>query len=112
MIKSLRIAVIWCSFLAGSRSFDQSVFGAQPAPAQMRRPVAAAVIHEGNWLATANQRSGTISIFDLHDRVVVRETTVGKRLSDIIAMTNPQRLLVTDEEAHELVSVLVSPKGC
>ena len=78
---------------------------------QFRRPVAIVVSHDGTRLAIANQRSGTISLIDLHKKKVVLETAIGKRLSDVIVTSDTRRLLVTDEEANQLIAVSFSPTG-
>ncbi len=76
-----------------------------------RRPVAIVVSPDGTRLAIANQRSGTISLVDLHKKKVILETAIGKRLSDLIVTRDTRRLLVTDEEAHQLIAVSFSPAG-
>ena len=78
---------------------------------QFRRPVAIAVSHGGTRLAIANQRSGTISLVDPQKKRVVLEAAIGKRLSDLIVTGDTRRLLVTDEEAHQLIAVSFFPTG-
>ncbi len=74
-----------------------------------RRPVALVVVDEGRRLVTANQRSGSISLLDPHALKFVREVPVGKQLSDVtVSPTDRSLLLVTDEEAHELIAMHVS----
>ena len=61
--------------------------------------------NEGRQLVTANHRSGTLTRIDLEGQKVVGETAVGKQLSDVVVTTDPQELLVTDEEANQLIAV-------
>lgn len=79
---------------------------------QHRRPVALVLVNEDRQLAIANSRSGNISLVDLDQKKVVSEVAVGKRLSDVITTTDPQRILTTDEESHELIAVRLSLEGC
>jgi len=79
---------------------------------QFRRPVAIAVFNDAPRFAIANQRCGTISLVDPQEKKVVLETAIGKRLSDVIVAGDTRRLLVTDEEAHQLIAVSVSPTLC
>ena len=107
-IRSLEF-LIWLFVLSvgsiSNTSADESL------AVQFRRPVAIAVSHDGTWLAIANQRSGTISLVDPQAKKVVRETAIGKRLSDVIATRDTRRLLVTDEEAHQLIAVSFASTG-
>lgn len=79
--------------------------------AHVRRPVAAAIIDEGRSLCVANQRSGTITVVDLEKREVAAEYEVGGRLSDVVAWGADDRLLITDESAHELLVVNLAKQG-
>ena len=79
---------------------------------QFRRPVALVFLNDENRLVIANQRSGSISLVDPQQKKVVLETAIGKRLSDVIVTRYARRLLVTDEEAHQLIAISVSPTGC
>jgi cytochrome c peroxidase len=78
---------------------------------QFRRPVALVLSKDGKRLATANQRSGTISLLDLQKKKVIGETAIGERLSDVSVTGDVRRLLVTDEAAHQLIAVKFSPTG-
>jgi len=44
-------------------------------------PVALALVADGKWLLTANQRSGSISIVDAISSRLTREVDVGRRLA-------------------------------
>jgi len=68
-----------------------------------RRPVAAVLLPEGNLLAVANQRSGTLSQVDLRAGEVRQELKVGKHLSALALVPGRNELLATDEASHELV---------
>src|SRR5262245_1091010 len=70
-------------------------------PSRLRQPVALA--DGGTWLFAANRRAGTVSAIDTRDLRCAAETAVGRRLSDLAALPGGDRLLATDEEAHELI---------
>lgn len=73
--------------------------------ARVRRPVASVLLPDGRHLCVANRRSGTLSVIDVVRRQVVRELTVGDRLSDIAVLPTENLLLLTDESAHQLIVV-------
>ncbi len=79
------------------------------AEARLRRPVALAVSADGRQLFTANRESGTLSVLDLVSRSVVDEISIGGRLSDV--QLADERLLVLDEQNHQLVSLTASDTG-
>lgn len=69
-----------------------------------RHPVAIQLAPHEDFLYTANQRSGTLSVVDIAARKVVGEVEVGERLSHLV--TSPLGgLLATDEARHELVVI-------
>jgi len=70
---------------------------------QLRRPVALAQSADGQWLYVANRDSGSVSVLDLTRRAIVAEHAIGKRLADIVAIPQSQRLLTIDETTHELI---------
>ncbi len=77
----------------------------QPNVAPLRRPVALALVNDGQTLLVANRDSGSISLLDTQTLKIVAEQTVGKRLS---ALEGVGRLaFVTDESADELVSFVL-----
>ncbi|MCI0360282.1 MAG: hypothetical protein L0211_17535 [Planctomycetaceae bacterium] len=69
----------------------------------LRRPVALAFSPDASRLLAANRDSGTVSIVALAMGRVEREPAIGKRLSDLVAIPGTNRLLATDEAAHELL---------
>ena len=73
----------------------------------LRRPIAAAFLRDGRTLCVANQRSGTISIVDVPRRKVVGETTIGKRLNDLVLLPDGQTILAVDDERHELIAARI-----
>src|SRR5262245_14875676 len=75
---------------------------AAPRPG-LRRPVALALADGGQWLFVANQGSGSIAVIETGSRRVVAEVPVGRKLSDLAITPDGRHLLVTDEEAGELV---------
>lgn len=98
--------------LIGLQLFSLTLRADERSTVQIRRPVALTVVNEGRQLVTANQRSGSVSLIDLQTQKVVSETPVGKQLSDIATVGDPQRLLATDQETHQLNCVQLSPTGC
>ncbi len=69
----------------------------------LRYPVAVVRIDE-QTLATANERSGTLSLVDLKQHKVIEEVPVGKRLS-ALAVTADGRLVVTDSAASAVITL-------
>ncbi len=88
-----------------------TAFAEETLATHFRRPVALVVSQDGNRIAIANQRSGTVSLVDLQEKKVLLETAIGKRPSDLIVTRDTRRLLVTDEETHQLIAVSFSPEG-
>lgn len=86
---------------------------ARPAPlssrAAFRRPMALALSADGQWLFTANSRSGTISVLDARTNGVHGEVPAGQSLSDLIT-TPDGRLLATDEQAGDLIVLNAGPE--
>lgn len=72
--------------------------------------MALALVDGGNRLLIANRDSGTVAAVDTSKLQVVAETPVGRRLSDMTAAKNGDVLLITDEQAAELV-VLAHREG-
>ena len=71
-----------------------------------RRPVALVITDEGRHLITANQQSGSLSLLDARLMSVQSESSIGKRLSDlVVSPVDNNLLLTTDEESHELLAV-------
>src|SRR5579863_5544189 len=70
---------------------------------RFRGPVALVLLDDGHVLLTANRRSGSISVIDAGQANVIDEITIGKNLSDLVAVTGRNLLLATDDETHELV---------
>lgn len=73
---------------------------------QFRGPVALALLDDGKLLLTANRRSGSISVIDTAADRVTGDVSIGKKLSDLVAVPGRDLLLATDEEAHEVILVL------
>lgn len=92
---SLFTAVMWIASGA-SRADDVAL---QP---RLRRPVALALSTDGNYLYTANQRSGSVSVLHLEQRSVVREYDIGERLVNLTAFADG-RLLAVDAAKSELL---------
>ena len=100
------------TFFLVSVLFNPSLFGELiPDRVQSRRPVAIAILKDGQKIVTANARSGTISLIDLTMTESVREFSIGIQLSDLVELPGQRRLLVTDEQAHELIAIRLSTEG-
>ena len=101
----------WFLVIGTNPPTERMAFAQENLSTQFRRPVAMAVSNDGTLLAVANQRSGTISLLNLQEKTIVLEAPVGKRLSDLIATPDARRFLATEEEAHQLIAVSLSPAG-
>jgi YVTN family beta-propeller protein len=75
--------------------------------ATLRRPVAVAPSHDGQWLYVANRDSGSISVIELASLQVASEHKIGRRLADLV-MIPGSKLLAVDESMHELVVLTAS----
>lgn len=96
-----------CDFLAIIAALFVAVSAAAAADLQtvLRRPVAMAPSQDGNLLFVANRDSGSISTVDLQSQRVIVEKSVGQRLTDLIRLSDSDRLLATDEAAHKLLVI-------
>src|SRR5262245_6658466 len=72
---------------------------------RLRRPVAAALLADGQTLAIANHRSGTVSVVDLPQGQVRDEIAVGASLADLAALPDRRHLLAVDEKKNELIAL-------
>jgi YVTN family beta-propeller protein len=77
----------------------------KPAPIRLRRPVALALADGGNRLLVANRDGGTVAVLDTDKLRVAAETRFGRKLSAMTATPDRKLLLVTDEEAGEVVLI-------
>jgi len=75
----------------------------QSAGIRLRRPIAMALADGGSRLLIANRDSGTIAVVDTQGLRNVAEIRVGRRLSDMAATPGGDLLLVSDEEAGEVI---------
>ncbi len=78
---------------------------------QFRRPVGLALTADGKLLCVANRNSGTISLIDPIQHVLLSEHAVGKSLSSIAPLPDPEHVLVTDSAANELILLRVGKQG-
>ncbi|MDA2937347.1 hypothetical protein MYX75_03675 [Acidobacteria bacterium AH-259-A15] len=78
----------------------------------LRRPVSLVLSDGGRRLFVANRRSGSISVIETDALEVRAEIKIGKTLADLAhiprAGAGEERLLVVDEEAHELLVLALS----
>ena len=63
-----------------------------------------ALLDGGRVLCVANARSGGLSLIDVKSLRVTGEVDVGGRPSDVAALPDGRRLLVTDEKRHQLLA--------
>ena len=80
-------------------------------PARSRRPLAAALLADGQTLCVANQRSGTLSLVDLRQGRPVDEVAVGQRLAGLAVLPDRKHVLVIDEQRHELLVLFLDGIG-
>lgn len=110
VIRSLIASLVFgLIYFVGS---ERRLIAAEELVAQRRYPVAVTTIDGGRNLIVANRRSGTVSLVDPLPGRVVREVTVGELLSDLTATSDPERFLVTDEQAGQLIAVRVNGDDC
>jgi cytochrome c peroxidase len=69
----------------------------------LRRPVALVSADQGQWLLTANQRQGSISVIDTRSLQVVGEKTIGRQLADMVITPDGRLVLAADEVLNELI---------
>ena len=84
-------------------SFSSSRADGPVAKPTLRRPVALVLADDGKWLFAANRDSGTISVIDTAEARVVAEQSVGRRLTDLVLISDGGRLLAVDQESNELI---------
>jgi YVTN family beta-propeller protein len=75
------------------------------ASVRLRRPIALGLADGGKTLLVANRDSGTVARVDTAKGRVTAEIRVGRKLSDMAMAPAGDLLLVTDEEAGEVVWV-------
>ena len=71
--------------------------------AQEMQPIALVVDVDAEKILVANRASGTLSTVDLNSRACLSNHVIGKQLSSMAAVPGTSRVLVTDEEAHQLI---------
>lgn len=84
---------------------DQGVRRPHRPATQLRRPVAAAFLRDGQTLCVANQRSGTLSLVDVPQGQLLGETAIGKHLNDLAVLPDGKQVLTVDDERHELIAL-------
>ena len=99
-----RFSLIPALLLAILVRSSESRSGNADTEARSRRPVAVALLVDGERLVTANRDCGTVSVIDVESLIVIDEISIGGRPSDIVALPS-DRLLVLDEQNHKLVLV-------
>ncbi len=70
---------------------------------RLRRPVALAPSHDGNYLYVANRDGASISIIDTRQQSHAGEVNIGRRLVDLAVAPDGRHLLAVDEAANALL---------
>lgn len=99
-----KLVIAGSVLIASSLSLDAA---GQSRVVQHRRPSAAVVVGNGESLAVANRRSGSVCLIDFNTKHV-REHHLGQQLSDLIEIPGSSDLLVTDFAAGTLIPLSVS----
>lgn len=103
-----RSTLLLTSIIGFAVSTSAGVVDGAELQARFRRPMALQLALNEQQLYVANARSGSLSIVDVSSGTVSREIDLGERLSDMKLMPDGQRLLITDENRHELLVVDVA----
>jgi DNA-binding beta-propeller fold protein YncE/mono/diheme cytochrome c family protein len=74
-------------------------------PGRIRRPVAAAFLADGQTLCVANQRSGSVSLVDMHQARLRGEFVVGQHLTALAVLSDRKHALVVDDKRNELIAL-------
>lgn len=96
-MKHILVLCLILMVVVPSVSADQSALNTQH-----RRPAALALLDGGRTLCVANRRSGTLSLVDVKQHVVV-EKQIGQNLSDVLALPDSHELLVSDFSDGSLI---------
>ena len=104
----MRTAICWSVFVASicasvRTNADESE-NSMATIESRRRPVAGVLLNTQDRLCIVNRDSGSMSVVDLKSQQVFQEQRLGSRLSSVAAVGD-RTLLVTDEEAHQLLRV-------
>ncbi len=106
--------LVGCVLLRLPGRADEILPPSEPSPpgsVRFHQPVAAALVDDGRTLCIAGHRSGSLLWLDLASRQVVHEVRIGQSLSDVVPHPDGRHLLVTDEQAHELLVVRSGTAG-
>jgi YVTN family beta-propeller protein len=106
-MRKLQLLILGPSVLAAAwiLSGHAGAPGQEPPAAdqRLRRPVALLLADGGTRLLVANRDSGTVAVVDTHSLRAVAEMRVGRRLSDMAANRDRDLLVVSDQEAGEVI---------
>lgn len=100
--RNVVFSAIVATVLSATSLWHDNVSRAGELVSSLRRPSALALSPDAKFLYVANRRSGTLSVVDVVKQSTVDEAAIGKRLSDLKAISG-NRLLATDETTHELL---------
>lgn len=95
---SLAVAIIPLPWIIPGQASNQPEI-------RLRRPIALTLTDDGKILLVANRDSGTVAAWDGTKLRKVHEARFGRKLSDMAATPNGSLILVTDEEAGEVVAL-------
>lgn len=74
----------------------------------LRRPVEAVLLEDGNTAVVANGRAGSLSLVDVRGGKVLREVRVATELSGLARIPRSSTLVATDSGSHRLLVVRAS----
>jgi DNA-binding beta-propeller fold protein YncE len=107
--KSIVSLAVFAACLAASACYrviaDQGARPPHRPATQLRRPVAAAFLSDGQTLCVANQRSGTLALVDVRPGRLLEEKAIGEHLNDLAVLPDGKQILTVDDERHELIAL-------
>ncbi len=104
----LRIACVLWVLVSSIHAEDSSPFKAPQKP-HWRQPIA--MVHAGERIYLANQKSASVTILTVDPLEVFAEIPVGQKLADLAVLQNGRLLAAVDEKAHQLLLLEPSEKG-
>jgi YVTN family beta-propeller protein len=102
----LSAVVVAAMLILGGASADglkESGTADEHLKARLRQPTTLALSKDGRWILSANRRSGSVSLVATQTAKVVAEATVGRSVTDLVALPDGCSFLGVDEDANELL---------
>ncbi|MCE9604950.1 MAG: cytochrome C peroxidase [Planctomycetia bacterium] len=116
-----RLLVVIAAMVAIAASSGTSDEARQPKEAsspaaRFRKPIALAWVESGRLLAVANARTGSISLVDVERKLVVGETEIASRLTDLKRAGDSDTgdsdtFVALDDKTHELLLLKIQRTG-